>query len=514
MNSMIKIIKATIKERIQQQSFYIMLIIIVVFSFLFIPKNEINIQVFSILRSKFIQVGNSTWIPVGIAYSFAFVLPFISFFYFKNIMIVDEKNNILNYVLTSPISRFKYMLAKVLTNAIILNFFILLIMIVSYVYTLTFFKTNELSVYQFFSYFTPLIFSSIFFCSIANFFQCTEKLRNIYGTICFFILFLAYYFMSLLILNPNYILRGLDFSGLTSIMSNIYECVGTNQFNPPGITYVNYSNIGTQQLYFTGIRYTFIDFFSFLQMSLLSFILIIKASKNYFNNKDLWLKHEIYDDNNLDESFSNKYSEIENFKYKSVNTNDNFNILGVKNEIKLMISNCSIYVWVTVYVGSLFCLFLNEIVSFVRLLPIIFLLLTPVFSSLGSDEYKFNVFSMISTLPNGKINQALYRLLGGIIVSFIVSIPLLIKLLICFKLNLLVSLIVIVILIPSVALFLGEIFKTSKTYEVISVLIFISLILNYDYFKLEIYKIDNMSILFFAFVLNAITLLKRIWLSP
>jgi hypothetical protein len=140
---------------------------------------------------------------------------------------------------------------------------------------------------------------------------------------------------------------------------------------------------------------------------------------------------------------------------------------GIISEIKLMLKGQR-FVWYLIGVAGIgSTVFFEADIAQMYVLPLLMLWFINVFSNMGSREHQNNVLSIITTIPNGRIRQITYSWAAGIIIAFALALPVIVKMSVIGQYSDMLSVLAGVIFLPSFALFLGEMSKTGRVFELL-----------------------------------------------
>jgi hypothetical protein len=144
---------------------------------------------------------------------------------------------------------------------------------------------------------------------------------------------------------------------------------------------------------------------------------------------------------------------------------------GIAAECRLMLAGQSRIWWIIGFAGVISCVFVD--LSIVRnyLQPLLMLWFVNIFSAMGSREYQHDVLKCIAVLPNGRRRQIVSSWFSGVVIAFVLALPLFARLLLSGQFGGVFACVAGVVFLPSTALFLGEFSKTSKIFEVVLVIV-------------------------------------------
>ncbi|MFP3155201.1 hypothetical protein LQZ18_12415 [Lachnospiraceae bacterium ZAX-1] len=145
--------------------------------------------------------------------------------------------------------------------------------------------------------------------------------------------------------------------------------------------------------------------------------------------------------------------------------------LNVKSELVLMLSGQTTF-WRFIALGGIVAsVFVPIGAGQTILLPLLMIWFINTFSAMGSREYQHDFLKMIIINPHGILRQMLSSWLSGMLVALLVVSPVIVRL--CISGNGIGTFACVVgaVFIPSLALFLGEMTKTRRVFEMILIVI-------------------------------------------
>lgn len=511
MRSVWNIAKAELKQRVRSPAYFTALLSSILISLLFLPKQNKYFQIMLINPETYLQGGNTTWTSISVAYGISLCFPVIFFFYLKSALIHDEKLGILNWIFSSPISKFRFFLGKFVSNILILYTLLFAVVIASFFSTIILFPKESLSLAVFLTPFIPFLFSILLISALALFYQVFPVLNSTFGSMI--------YLSSWVVLNalihtvtPNVLLKCIDFSGLTltrqAITKAIFKDSSTTDYNLYLISRGFNNTQGKRQLYFAGLQLIPENIICFLVMICFSILIVFVAACLYKFTNESSLNYEEQDivSNKKKNNTSNETI------FLTPKTGLRFNLL--KQEALIIINNKGIFEYclgIGLIISTSFVGFSFAVTTIV---PLVFLWFAKLFSSIGSKEYQYHVLLLIETAPYGKLKQIFTSWFVGVFLSFCIMFPILIRSFISKNFIYIVSTLSVILFVPSLALFLGELFKNSKPFELVCIVTVYALIANSNYYIDSGINLNFvLIIMIFSTIMTVIAFIKRIYFS-
>jgi hypothetical protein len=150
---------------------------------------------------------------------------------------------------------------------------------------------------------------------------------------------------------------------------------------------------------------------------------------------------------------------------------------GLVPELRLTLSGQPLIWKIASAAGIVSCLFieLRTLQTYVQ--PLLMIWFINVFSAMGSREHRHDILKCVSVLPNGRLKQVVFSWISGILIAFGISSPAILRMALTHQSDGILACLAGVVFLPSLAIFLGELTKTNRIFE-LSFVIITYLILN------------------------------------
>jgi hypothetical protein len=468
-------------------------------AFWFVPRGDDSLQVMLIQPDRFIQAGNPSWIPVASAWGLGFFLPLVGFFYLRNAIAFDERSGVAQLISSSPVGNIRYMLGKFCSGTLLLSCFAAIVIIGSFFMMLWHFPGQFLSAYEFLSPFLFLLFVLPLCSALAVFCESSRLLRGAFGSVLYVVAFLTVLALVALSDDPGLLLRSFDFSGTSVIVRGIKSAV-LEQSGQPMDTLLflggsqSFEPQPTAQLVFHGIPVSAADVPGYAGMSCVTVGLVLLSAPMYRLTSALSgakLPRKRHAGQNRRVKYRQTvtagkqepltmqmpaaaYAPASTYvpTYAPVSPSSKHAILrGIIAELRLMLSGQPLIWRVIGLAGIVLCLFLDLGMVQNYVLPLLMLWFINIFSAMGSREYQHGMLECIAVLPNGRLKQVISSWAAGVLIALALALPVLLRMLWAGQASGMFTCAAGAVFLPSLALFLGELTKTHRVFEVAFVLI-------------------------------------------
>ena len=454
-------------ERSRRFSFLALIALALFASFWFVPREGDGFQIISIEPTVFVQGGNPSWIPIASLIFLTSFWPFIGFFYIRGAVAFDERTGVEHLITASGCGNLRYLFGKFLSGTMLMYTIAGVVMLGSYFMTIWHFPGQFLSAYAFLSPFFFILASLPLCAALATLFGAFRPLRGTVGAIIF--VFAVSTTMAVGIMeNPSPILRAFDITALSSLVT----ILSRTSYAITGYEIEHLTIIGggwtieeppTLQLVFNGLLYDSSDFATMGLMLLLTVGFVLLSVPLLGISKKL-AKVRLKGDNFQPIITEQRKPPI----YTPVpTTGKTMWLSGIKAELNLMLKRQPL-IWKLIgMTGIVLCFALDIEIVQIYVMPLLMIWFVGVFSALGSKEHKHDMLGLIATIPGGKTKQITYSWIAGILISFMLITPILIRMLTHGQIGGMFAAFAGAIFVPSLALFFGEITKTSRFFEVL-----------------------------------------------
>lgn len=459
-------------ERARKFAFLAITALAVLGAFWAVPNSKLPVTSIVIEPNHFAQASDPSWIPMAAAICAGIFLPLIGVMYCKNTLSRDKETGVLSLVQTSSTGKVPYFMGKFLSNCLTLFCILAVIAGGSLVMVLVRFPDHRLSVYSFLTPFLSLLPGLVFCASISVLLESIalrfHQAGSGIGTILFFILYLTILTFSVLG-NESPFIRIFDFSGCSwlkaSIDSAVYPRIGHSAsfaILAGGDAVRNSPDLPA--LVFTGLVPSWKFLMDKVLLCCISLLTVVLAAA---------IMPEYEQSINAQKKVAETKRKYPDKKSNAVHVNS-----GMSIECKMMLRGQSRIWWI-----GLACLWCAAIFAPLTeaqdmVWPLLFGWSFMVFSKMGCREYGFHMADSIRSINGAFVRQCSQNWLVGFLFSMMITLPIMIRMTIAGEFIGICSGIIFSLFIPSLALFLGEYTKSSRPFEIIS-LVICYLMLNY-----------------------------------
>lgn len=509
MKSFFIIIKSDYLQRTRSYAFLITLCASLAIAYTFVP--EPNASYSTIRIGDYVGFYNSAWFGYVTAIMTSIFLSLIGFYLINSGIKKDIETKVGQIVATTPISNFKYLFSKVLSNFLVLLSITFLVFLMSLVLFFLYHDDFSFELFQFIKPYLIITLPALFFISvIAVIFEVLFGKYSVLQNVLFFILF-----SSLMVFTPKTDAAfPLDIFGSKIVIHELEETVRgiTNAEKEMDLTigYILSNAEQAKKFQFEGIDFPMSFILSRLLIFFLGVVLIALTSPFF---------HRF----NIKEKSSNKKSKpiVEKTKINKEIILNSFPELRIsysisalfKTEFMLLVRKGKKWLWLFNVIGMILLAVLPLKLAHQMLLPILWFLQVSRLSDLTSKEITNNThyFAFTSYKPIGRL--LISQLLAGIALMILVALPLIIRLGLSSNFSNIPAIILGGILIVIFAVLLGILSKGKKLFEVLFFLITyanINRIPFLDYFGgLKHHPLFLVKLALLIFILAGISLLLR-----
>lgn len=460
---MLKIIEIELKDKIRKKSFLWILFISIFIPFFVFPNEKFFLNSLLIEVENYKQFSHSSWVSMAVAYCSTLILPLFCIIYTKNSIILDK--NKFPIIFISKLDNISYFIAKYISN-IILSLIVLLFLILgSLLVTIINFPIFEINFYSFISPFIVLIPNCLITIAITNFIDVIFNNKKI-TMVSNYALIIIYFLIVLPINNIGGFVSGSDLIRNSILMSQ-FEQYGIYLNEIRVLGNVSFEKIiGEKTLVLYGILDVKNAIFHFFSLTIVS-VIITGISSYIFLIRNKYFEFAVSTKTKV--KVDNKASILP----KLIITNNSF-LNSILIRFYLLIKENKMFLLLYFVINIICSIFIKvELVKLV-FLPMSFVLLNQLISSIGAKDYKNDFINTFKSLPNNKLLLPC-NIISAFIIVILVSLPSLITM---FVLNqdiysiILITLILNFILLSCLS---GEVTKQTKLFEIIFLLIIYTL---------------------------------------
>ncbi|SEK49929.1 hypothetical protein SAMN04487910_0665 [Aquimarina amphilecti] len=463
MKTFLSTIKFDYLQRTRSYSFLITLCISLAIAYTFVP--EPNATYSTIRIADHVGYYNSAWFGYVTAIMTSIFLSLIGFYLINNSINKDEITKIGHITASTPITNFRYLLSKVLSNFLVLLTIVCIIFLMS---ILLFFLYNDgysLEILDFLIPYFLIPIPAMFVISVlAIIFEVIFRKYSIIQNIGFFFLFSVLAFSS----SNQETQYELDPFGTKIVMHHMEETVRdiiqVEEQTNLSIGYVLGNIEETQKFEFNGLSFPVSFIASRLMWMLLGLILIVIITPLFhrFNMKEK-LRNTI-----STPKFLQKENNQEIILSELKKSNTDYRIFSlVKTELMLLYRKGKRWLWIINIIGFVLLAFIPMDIAYPLILPILWFLQVHRLSEISSKEVYNNVhhFAFTSHKPLRRLLTS--QIIAGTILMILLALPLIVRFFILFdllsNLNIVVGAIFIVLLGSTI----GIVTKGKKLFEIL-----------------------------------------------
>lgn len=464
MNNYKSIIKADYLQRTRSYIFIVTLVVSVFFAISFVPNA--NASYTTVRIGNFVGFNNAAWIGHTTAIMASVFLWLFGFFVINNGIKRDDETGVGQIIATTAISNYSYLLAKSLSNFLILLTITVVIMLVAV--GLVFYRGYEytFSATQFLLPYLLATLPSIFFVSVlAVFFEVVFRNKTNLSNITFFFLFPVIIKITQAVNNSNLI--WFDVLGIKHLTTQITSFVNTKTTTTPQDISVGFnfsSNLKVNYFLFEGSVFTTEYILSRLLWIGLAFFILKLSAKlfNRFNTKPIISTKEKNNSIQEEQLITNPIKITDWPK-----TNIDYGIIPlIKTELKLLVSKGPKWFWLINVAGfiSLFLIPLNTAYQIV--LPIFWFLQINRWADLSTKEKQYGTdnFIFATYKPVQRLLSA--QIIAGTILALLLAFPILLRFTLILEVSNSIEIILGALLLISFSIVSGIIFKGKRFFEI------------------------------------------------
>lgn len=463
MNTFLTSIKYDYLQRTRSYGFLITLCIALAIGYSFIP--EPNAGYATIRIGAYIGAYNSAWIGHVTAIMTSIFLSLVGFYLINNSISNDQKTKMGQLVAATPVRNFQYLLAKVLSNFLVLLTIAFLVFIMSII---LFFSYNAGFDFELLQFIKPYLFISLpaLFCIsvLAIVFELLFGRFSILQNVAFF-----FVFMFLLIIKPKTDSQlALDVFGTHIITQQMEETVsqitGEKELPMLSIGFVFNTETDNIPFNFKGARFSNFFLLSRIAWMLLGIGIIglIAPFFHRFNTKERKLKKR--KQTAFTTAKGTETIELNTLASPSSNTG----LLALlKAEMKLILRKGKTWLWALNFLGMVALAFLPLDLAYQFALPILWFLQVGRLSDLTSKElmHQVHYFAFTSFKPLGRLLTS--QLVVASLLLIGLALPLLIRLALSGQFIGVLAVVLGALFVVMLAALLGMLTKGKKLFELL-----------------------------------------------
>lgn len=462
--------KADFLDRVRRFSFLAMCALTVLATFWFVPKPS-GFTAMVIEPGSVLQASDASWVPMSAALCGGMVLCLAGFAYIKNAVRLDRETGVLSLLGVSPLGRFSYLLGKLLSNFLLLSLLLAAEAVGAFLTMLIQFPGQFPPFYAFLSPFLAVLPGLAFVSAAALFTECVPFFSRGAGSgvatglfFCLFVCVLTFGSMGLDLLGITSVF---DFSGYLWLRESISHAVRSVTGKPALqiSVFTNFHTSGNElkPVVFSGLVLSA----RFLANKLL--LLVFSLFLTAFSSLCLPRGEKSSRRRAAQAYKPEKETPVPvcRRRYAPVSSSGASAAGLIPSELRMMFAERSALWRITaigLWIASLFAP-----LETVRgtLLPVAFGWMLPVFSRMGCREQKSGMTSVLLTVDGAPLRQAGACWAAGLAASVSASLPLSFRLLVSGEETGFAACLAFALLVPSLALFLGDWTGTDRAFELV-----------------------------------------------
>jgi hypothetical protein len=468
MNQFYNLVYGDYLQRTRSYAFLITLAVSLYAAYLFVPAQEANYTTLKI--GHYVGVNNSAWSGYVTAMMTSVFLSWIGFYLVNSNIKKDIDTGLGMIIAATPITNFQYLLAKALSNFMVLMTITSIIALMSASVFLIRPGTYAFELQHFIVPFLVITLPTLFVvASLAVFAEVLLYRYTILMNTCYFFLFTA------LLPAQQYIIPALDVMGIRAVTVGMQNLVG-QQFQEYDTVIGMGFHVGKKgnltYFEFKGLAWT-----AFLLLTRLLWVsagfALVYVSGLLFHRFDISSrrkkekKNGVLDvDEPLDLSLTPSLKDIKLSELPKIKPSFGIGLL-IQTELRLLFRRGPKWLWLVNIAGMITLIFTPIHIAHLLVLPILWFLQIMRWSDLATKEktYRIHYFSFASYKPVSRLFLA--QILAGIILAIGLSLPLIIRYVILMQLLPLASIFIGAIFIVVCAVLLGLLSGGKKLFEIL-----------------------------------------------
>jgi ABC-type transport system involved in multi-copper enzyme maturation permease subunit len=477
-NALYHLIRADFLERTRRYSFLVMLGLVLWLGYL------VNIGQVTLRLDTYRGVFNSAWVGSMMTLVVNFLLGWFGFYLVKNSIARDYETGVGQIMATTPLTRAKYMLGKWLSNFLVLDVMVFILMLAAIVMQV--FQREDAQIHVW-ALIAPFLFVALpfmaFIAALAVLFESIHWLRGSFGNIVYFFLFIMGITTIAILLGVNMpLFDWLGFGLFKASMGSAAKAAYPAYAGGLSLSMVP-ASADIQPFYWTGVAWTLPVILTRMLLFVWSLGLVLIGA----------LFFDRFDSSRAKSSPRRKPASdslepapvlvaqppltVRLTPLSSSRPRSRFGTLFLA-ELRMSLKGLAWW-WYLAAAGLIVAAFALPLET-VRTNILSASLILPLFlwSGLGCRESKLNTRQLVFSAPRPLQNQLPVAWLAGFVVSALMGVGAAVQFIAAGETSSLLSLLVGMLFIPSLALMLGVWTGSSKAFEVVYVLLWYLGLLN------------------------------------
>ncbi|MEF2964977.1 ABC transporter permease [Paenibacillus sp. M1] len=466
------IAKADLLERIRRFSFLVILGIMIMVAYFFVPPADGGYV--TLYLDYYRGIYNSAWVGASVAISTTLFLSLFGFYLVKNSIKRDEQSGFGQIIAATPVSKLKYLIGKTISNFAVLSIIVFVVILMAIIMQLVREEVMKIELWDLISPFLFLTFPTLAVVSaLSVLFETCKPLKGALGNVIYFIIFIVYVTCS------SYIPYGTDI--ITDRMVNDLTALEPNFSGSYGIGILTLGEKPIQLFEWQGIQWTESLIGQQLILFLYAFLLVLVAAVIFRRFQEV--PYAVDNDQEesatpLDEAIQgmnlgNKISdsEVRAATLTPVTVRESFLPL-VFAEWRLMMKGIApgwyIVAMILIILGLSMPL---DISAQWMIWPITWIWPLVFWSGMGNREYRYQTYFLVASSPRFVFRQLTAVWFSGLLLTCITGIGMLIRFILEGDAPHVAYWISAALLIPSFGLATGVLTKTNRTFEILYMII-------------------------------------------
>jgi hypothetical protein len=468
MNQFYKLVYGDYLQRTRSYAFLITLAVSLYAAYLFVPAQEANYTTLKI--GHYVGVNNSAWTGYVTAMMTSIFLSWIGFYLVNSNIKKDIDTGLGMIIAATAVTNFRYLLAKALSNFMVLLTMTAIISLMSAMVFLIRQGTYSFEIQHFIVPFLVITLPTLFVvASLAVFGEVVLYRYTILMNICYFFLFTA------LLPAQKYIIPVLDVMGIKTVTASMQNLV-SQQFHEHHTTIGMGFHIGKKgkltYFEFKGLEWSGLVLMTRLLWISAGFALVY-VSTLLFHRFDISPRRKkekktrvLNPDQRVDGTLSPSLKDIKLSRLPAIEPSFGIGLL-IRTELTLLLRKGPKWLWLVNIAGMITLIFTPIHIAHLLVLPVLWFLQIMRWSDLATKEktYRIHYFSFASYKPVSRLFLA--QILAGILLSVGLSLPLVFRYAILMQLMPLASILIGGIFIVVCAVLLGLLSGGKKLYEIL-----------------------------------------------
>lgn len=477
------ITRADLLERIRRFSFLVSVGLTMLAAYFFVPPLEDGYVTLH-LEDHYRGIYNSAWVGGSVALSTTLFLSLFGFYLVRNSILRDQQTRVGQIIASTTVKKLHYLIGKAISSFVVLSIIVVVVMIVAFAMQWVRGEVTEVKLWPLVS---PFLFVALptmaIIAAMSVLFETRPILQGSLGNIIYFIIYMIY------IISSN--MMGFGMSAVISDMIQEFTILYPDFSGAYGIGFLSPER-PIELFEWQGVEWTIALVLPQLLFYIVAFGIILVATvifrglqeskqgmgiKQNTRNKGKVKKGKLVWDENgtaLDGSMTdlerNSHTPVSGIRANELTkptVRQSFAPL-VLAEWRLMMKKASFKWYIIAGILSILCLVMpSELSSQWLIWPVLWIWPLVLWSGMGNREARYQTEYVVVTSPRYVIRQFSAVWVSGVLLTLVMGLGMLIRLFLDGDYDHLVLTSASIMLIPSLALACGVLTGTSRTFEVL-----------------------------------------------